>query len=144
MSVNIAFSVGGNAISEAVPLDFGPVQAGTSSGIKTVTVSNSGDSDALNCTITPIAATIANGFASDAQVGTAQETYQAQRFAATNTDGTWYSYAVVGVGKNFINQTGGTLAATSGTDSFATRWDPPSSGNSGTKYWGNRLSCVYV
>ena len=47
MAVNISFASGGSALNETDALDFGTVQAGTKSAIKTVTVTNSGDSDAL-------------------------------------------------------------------------------------------------
>ena len=141
--VNITFTCEGQTLTESNALDFTTVQAGTSSAIKTITVTNTGDSDALSCVIEPIESKIINGFAADTQVGTVQETVNAQKFS-TAADGTYYSYAVVGVGKNAVNKTGGTLQNTSGTDTFATKWEPPSTGTSGQKTWGNRLSCVYV
>ena len=143
MAVIISFTSGGQTLTENNPLDFGTVQAGTSSAIKTVTVTNTGDSDALNCLVEAKEASTANGFASNMQIGTAQDTWQAQKFAA-DAESTFYQYAVLGVGKNYVNKTGGTLANTSGTDSYATKWEPPSTGISGAKDWGDVFSCVYV
>lgn len=143
MAVSITFTVNGSVVNETTPLDFGTVQAGTSSAIKTVTVTNTGTSDALLCTIDPLEASTTNGFSSSSQTGTAAETYNVQQFAA-DANSTFYSYAVVGTGKNFTNKTGGTLVATSGTDTYVTKWVPPSTGNSGSKVWGCRFSCVYI
>lgn len=143
MAVNISFASGGSALNETDALDFGTVQAGTKSAIKTVTVTNSGDSDALNCLVEAKAASLTNWFASDLQVGTAQDTYLAQKFGPDSGSVT-NDYAVLGVGKNYTNKTGGTLANTNGTDSYATLWEPPSVGVSGQKVWGNVMTCVYV
>ena len=142
--VNITFLCDSQNLTETNPLDFSTVQAGTSSAVKTVTVTNSGDSDAQQCTLEAKAATIVNGFALDIQAGSLQETVQAQTFAGDAGSGSWYSYAVLGVGKNYSNKTGGTLQNTSGTDSFATKWSPPSNATSGVKVWGNVFSCVYI
>jgi len=141
--VNITFTCNGQTLTETNALDFNTVQAGLSSEIKAITVTNTGDSDALNFTIEPVEATISNGFAADIQVGTVQETVQARKFAAA-MDGPWYPLGVVGVGKNFSTGLGGTLANTSGTDVFYTTWNPPINGTSGLKVHGDRGSCVYV
>jgi len=143
MAVIIGFTSGGSGLNETDALDFGTVQAGTASAVKTVTVTNTGDSDALNSLVEPKAASLTNGFGSDLQTGTAQDTYLAQTFA-TDAGSTYYAYAVLGVGKNYTNKTGGTLANTNGTDSYVTKWEPPSVGVSGQKNWGNVFSCVYV
>lgn len=142
--VNIEFECNGTNLSEAIALDFGTVQAGTPSAIKKVTVTNTGDSDAQQCQIRACEASIVNGFAINSQQGTADETFKAQTFAASETSGSWYDYGVVGIGKNFSNKTGGVLSKTSGSDSFVTRWTPPENGTSGQKVWGNVFSCVYV
>lgn len=141
--VDIKFTCDGKTLTETNALDFGTVQAGLSSGIKIITVTNTGDSDALDFIIEPVEATIVNGFAGDVQVGTAQETYLARKFAET-VNGPWYPKAVVGVGKNFSTGLGGTLANTSGTDTFATLWNPPSNGTSGPKVHGDRGTCVFI
>lgn len=142
--VNMTFTCDNVDLSETNALDFGTVQAGITSAIKTVTVKNTGSSDAQQCTLEAKAATILNGFSIDSQSGTAAETYNAQSFATDNASGSWYSYAVLGVGKNYATKTGGTIANTSGTDAFATKWAPPSTGTSGQKVWGNVFSCVYI
>lgn len=142
--VTITFKCDGKKLSESVPLDFGTVQAGTSSAIKTVEVLNTGNSDAQQCVIEAVEATVANGFTATAQAGTASETYNAQKFANDATSGSWYNYAVVGIGKDFSGKVGGTISKTNGSDSFATKWLPPSSGSSGQKTWGNVFSCVYI
>jgi hypothetical protein len=141
--VNITFTCDGQTLTETNALDFGTVQAGLSSPIKTITVTNTGDSDALDFMVEAVESTIANGFAADTWVGTAQETYMARKFAAT-VDGPWYDRAVVGVGKNYATMKGGTLANTSGTDTFATKSLPPSNSTSGLKVHGDRGTCVYV
>lgn len=143
MAVSIGLTVGGSVINESTPLDFGTVQAGTSSAIITVTATNTGSSDALACTVDPVEASIANGFSSAIQVGTAAETYSAQTFAADGVS-TFYNYGVLGTGKNYTNKTGGTLVATTGTDTFVTKWTPPSTGSSGSKIWGMIVRSVYV
>ena len=143
MSVVIAFTCGGTPFDENTALDFGTVQAGTTSAVKTIVVTNTGTSDALSCVVDPKAASIANGFAGDIQSGSANDTYNAQTFAATSGS-TYYVYAVLGTGKNYTNKTGGTLANTNGSDSYVTVWSPPSVGVSGAKVWGNVFSCVYV
>ena len=142
--VKIEFKCDGKKLSESVPLDFGTVQAGTSSAIKTIEVLNTGDSDAQQCTIEAVEATVANGFTTTAQSGSASETYRAQKFANDAISGSWYDYAVVGLGKDYSSKTGGTISKTNGSDSFATKWLPPSSGSSGQKTWGNVFSCVYI
>ena len=142
--VNMTFTCDSVNLSETNALDFGTVQAGTTSAIKTVTVNNTGTSDAQQCTLEAKAATILNGFSIDAQAGTAAETYNAQSFATDAASGSWYAYAVLGVGKNYASKLGGTIANTSGTDTFATKWAPPSTGTSGQKVWGNVFSCVYI
>jgi hypothetical protein len=142
--VNIEFKCDGKKLSETTPLDFGTVQAGTSSAIKTVEVSNTGDSDAQQCTMEAVEASLSNGFTVTAQIGTADETYNAQKFSNDATSDAWYNYAVLGVGKDYKMKTGGTISKDSGTDSFATKWNPPSSGSSGQKVWGNVFSCVYI
>lgn len=144
MAVNITFTSDSVDLSESNALDFGTVQAGMTSAIKTVTVKNTGSSDAQQCTLEAKAATIVNGFSIDSQSGTAAETYNAQSFATDATSGSWYAYAVLGVGKNYASKLGGTLANTSGSDTFSTKWAPPSTGTSGQKVWGNVFSCVYI
>ena len=144
MAVNIAFVCDSVTLSENNPLDFGTVQAGTSSAIKKVTVTNTGSSDAQQCVLEPKEATITNGFSVNSQSGTAAETYNVQTFATDATSGSWYSYAVLGTGKNYASKAGGTITNTNGTDSFATKWCPPSNGTSGQKVWGNVFSCVYI
>lgn len=141
--VNITFKSGDTNLSETSPLDFGTVQAGTTSAIKTVVVTNDGDSDAQQCTIEAKEATILNGFAVSSQVGTPQETAQAQFFAADANAGTWYKYAVLGIGKDYAKKLGGTISNGGGEDSFATKWMPPANGTAGQKVWGNVFSCVY-
>ena len=141
--VIINFTCDGQSLSESNALNFGTVQAGTTSAVKTVTITNTGDSDALQCVIEPKQAVLTNGFSSDIQLGTAQETYLAQKFSA-DINSSFYNYAVVGIGKNYINKTGGTIFNTSGTDIFVTKWEPPISGTSGAKVWGNVFSCVYI
>lgn len=143
MAVNLQFTCDSRTLSESTALDFGTVVAGQSSAIKTVTVTNLGDSDAQQVVINPVEATIVNGFASNIQVGTAQETYLAQKFAPASDSGTWYGYAVVGTGKNYTNKVGGTLQNTGGSDTFATKWEPPASGTNGQKLWGNAITSVY-
>lgn len=143
MAVNIGFSSGGVALNEIDALDFGTVQAGTKSAIKTVAVTNTGDSDALNCLVEAKAASVVNGFGSDLQVGTPQDTYSAQ-FFGPEAGSVIYAYAVLGVGKNYTNKTGGTLSNTNGQDTYCTDWEPPGAGISGQKTWGNIFSCVYV
>jgi len=82
MAVNITFECDGKQVTEANALDFGTVQAGTSSAMKVITIKNTGDSDAMQCRIDPVLAVIANGFSSDAiQKGTDRETKLAQWFA---------------------------------------------------------------
>lgn len=141
--VNITFECGGKNLSESVALDFGTVQAGTTSAVKTVTVTNNGDSEALQCMVQPKEASISNGFSINYQQGTANETYKAQTFADSETSGSWYDYAVLGIGKNFANKVGGTISAKS-SDTFVTRWTPPEDGTSGQKVWGNVFNCVYI
>ena len=143
MAVNLQFSCGSITLSESTALDFGTVVAGQSSAIKTVTVTNLGDSDAQQVVINPVEATIVNGFASNIQIGTSQETYQAQKFAPASDSGNWYGYAVVGTGKNWTNKTGGTLQNTNGSDTFVTKWEPPLAGTNGQKIWGNAITAVY-
>ena len=142
--VNIVFDCGGTKLSESNPLDFGTVQAGTSSAIKVITVTNTGNSDAQQCVIEAKEATVVNGFSQTTQIGTAEETYKAQQFASDSGSSQWYSYGVVGIGKNFTQKLGGTLTNTSGSDVVATKWTPPSAGTSGQKVWGNVFSCVYA
>lgn len=142
--VNIEFKCDGKKLSENFPLDFGTVQAGTSSAVKTIEVNNTGDSDAQQCTIEAVEASVANGFTTTAQVGSAEETFRAQKFSNDATSDSWYDYAVLGVGKDFKTKTGGTIGKTSGTDSFVTKWQPPQNGSSGQKVWGNVFSCVYI
>ena len=142
--VKINFSCGGKTVSETAPLDFGTVQAGTSSAIKKVDVVNTGDSDSQQCTIEAVEATLSNGFTMSAQAGTSDETVLAQEFSNDATTGNWYKYAVLGVGKEYASKQGGTLSKGNGRDSFVTRWSPPSGGSSGQKTWGNVFSCVYV
>lgn len=144
MSVSLTFTCDSQVLTEANPLNFSTVQAGVNSSIKTVNVINTGTSDAQNCRVDPVAATVANGFSADIQAGTAQETYQAQKFAATENATTWYNFAVLGTGKNYTTGTAGTLVNTTGSDSFATYWAPPASGTAGDKVWGNKASCQYV
>lgn len=141
--VNISFECGGAILSESNPLDFGTVQAGTTSAIKTVIVKNTGDSDAQQCTIEAKEAKILNGFAVNSQIGSLQETVQAQLFATDSSSGSWYKYGVLGSGKNYAKKVGGTLVNGHGEDSFATKWTPPSNGTAGQKIWGNVFSCVY-
>jgi hypothetical protein len=143
MAVNITFTVNGSVVNEVNPLDFSTVQAGTSSAIKTVSVTNTGTSDALMCAIEAVEASTNSGFSTTTQAGTAAETYSAQQFAL-DANSQFYNYAVVGTGKNYTNKTGGTLVANTGTDTYVTKWVPPSTGNSGAKEWGCRLSCVYI
>lgn len=143
MAVNLQFECDSKKLSESTALDFGTVVAGQSSAIKTVTVTNLGDSDAQQVVINPVEATIVNGFASNVQIGTAQETYQAQKFAPAGDSGTWYGYAVVGTGKNWTNKTGGTIHNTNGSDTFVTKWEPPLAGTNGQKIWGNAITAVY-
>lgn len=142
--VTIEFSCGDVKLSETTPLDFGTVQAGTASAIKKITVKNVGNSDAQQCTIEAVEASVANGFTSISQKGTADETYNAQKFGNDETTDSWYDYAVLGVGKDYKTKTGGTIGNTNGSDSFATKWLPPSNGSSGQKVWGNVFSCVYI
>ena len=142
--VNIEFKCEGKRLSEAIPLDFGTVQAGTSSAVKTIVVNNTGDSEAQQYTVETVEASIANGFTSTAQSGAAEETFRAQRFSNDATSDAWYEYAVLGVGKDFKTKTGGTIGKNNGTDSFVTKWMPPSNGSSGQKVWGNVFSCVYI
>lgn len=144
MAVIISFECDGVALGETTPLDFNTVQAGTTSAIKKVFVKNTGDSDAQQCVIETKEATIVNGFAVNSQSGTVQETCQAQKFATDMTSASWYDYAVVGIGKNIVTKTGGTLQNTNGEDSFVTKWCPPKSGTSGQKIWGNVFSCIYI
>lgn len=142
--VNISFKCGEAILSENNALDFGTVQAGTASAIKTITVTNTGDSDAQQCTIEAKEANVLNGFATNSQAGSAEETYKAQTFASEETSAAWYNYAVLGVGKNFATKVGGTLSNTNGSDTVATKWTPPAAGTSGQKIWGNVFSCVYI
>ena len=142
--VTIEFKSGQTKLSETTPLDFGTVQAGTASAIKKVVVTNTGNSDAQQCTIEAVEASIANGFTLTSQKGTADETYRAQRFANDATVDNWYDYAVLGIGKDYKSKTGGTIGNTNGTDSFVTKWLPPVNGSSGQKVWGNVFSCVYI
>lgn len=144
MAVTLNFSCDGTSLTEATPLNFGIVQAGSNSVIKTVVVSNTGSSDALNVRIDPVVADTSTGFSTSLQAGTAQETYQAQKFASSSSATTWYNFAVVGSGKNYATGVGGTLVNTTGTDSFATYWNPPSTASAGDKVWGNRASCQYI
>ena len=144
MAVNLQFVCDSRTLSESTALDFGTVVAGQSSSIKTVAVTNLGSSDAQQVVINPVEASIANGFAANIQVGTSAETYLAQRFAPARDSGTWYGYAVLGTGKNWSNKTGGTIQNTSGSDTFYTKWEPPTSGTNGQKVWGNQMTCVYV
>ena len=143
MAVSITFNCGGQGLTESNPLDFGTTQAGSTSEIKTITVTNTGNSDAQLCVIEPIEASVINGFAGNLQIGVPQDTYQAQKFMSDANSNTPYSYAVLGVGKNWATKLGGTLQNTNGSDSFATVWKPPSAGASGQKVWGNGFSCVY-
>lgn len=143
MAVNVGFTCAGVTLTEAVALDFGTVQAGSTSAIKTVIATNTGTSDAQQCVLEPKAASIANGFASELQVGTATDTYLCQTFSVSSS-GTYYNYAVLGTGKVYGTKVGGTIANTNGTDTFFTKWTPPITGISGAKVWGNVFSCVYV
>lgn len=145
--VQITFSCDGSSVSEANPVDFGTVLAGDESEVKTITVTNSGDSDAEQCTITPIEASTSNGFATTTQTGTAAETYNAQTFSsdASITGSTvWYPQAFVGTGASYPDSLGGTIPSNGGTASFSTKWSPPSTATAGNKIWGNEFSCVYV
>ena len=144
MAVNITFTCDGVTLSETNALDFGTVQAGTSSAIKTISVANTGTSDAQQCVIEAKEATIANGFSINSQSGTTAETCNAQKYSNDSTNGSWYAYAVFGVGKSYASKTGGTIIASTGTDSCVTKWEPPSNGTSGQKVWGNVFSCVYI
>ena len=144
MSVILNFTCMGATLTEANPLNFGTVQAGMSSPIRTVTVTNTGTSDAQNCRVDSLAATVINGFSADLQQGQPSESYSAQKFAAADTATTWYSAAFLGVGKNYASSLGGTLVNTTGTDSFASQWLPPANGSAGDKIWGNKSSCQYV
>lgn len=144
MAVNLQFVCDSKTLSESTALDFSTVVAGQSSSIKTVTVTNLGDSDAQQVVINPVEATITNGFSSNLQTGTTAETTLAQKFAGASDSGTWYNYAVVGTGKNWTNKTGGTIQNTNGSDTFVTKWEPPLSGTNGQKVWGNAITCVYV
>ncbi len=144
MAVNIAFTCDGVSLTESSALDFSLATAGSSSPIKTVTVTNTGSSDALDCVLTAVEASTVQGFSSNLQIGTPQETYLAQQFAPDIGSANYYSYAVLGVGKNFAANTGGTLQNTSGSDSFATKWSPPTSANSGSKSWGNALTWATI
>lgn len=144
MSVTINFTCNGVTLNESSPLDFGTVQAGTASALKTIAVTNTGDSNAMSCVIEAKAATVINGFSSDlVQSGIAQDTFLVQTFAE-NISSTFYSKGVLGTGKNFATGVGGTLLNTTGSDTIVTKWEPPSGGTSGVKVWGNVFSCVYV
>jgi len=134
----------GTLYSESAGIDFGTVQAQSVSAVETVYVRNVGDTPLQDCVVDCVAFSIANGFGSDAQVGTADETYDATTFSTVTSPWDDYESIAVGSGASHSPEVGGTLASTGGNDTFYTRWEPPSGSSVGAKVWGMQITGNYT
>jgi len=137
-------NVSGTLYTESAGIDFGTVQAQSVSGVETVFVRNIGDTDLQDCIVDCVAFSIANGFGSDAQTGTAAETYDATTFSTVSSP--WDDYASIAVGSGATHgpEVGGDLAASGGNDTFYTRWEPPAGSTVGAKVWGMQITGNYT
>lgn len=137
-------NVSGTLYSESAGIDFGTVQAQSNSGVETVFVRNIGDADLQDSLVDCVAFSIANGFGSDSQVGTAGETYDGVTFSTVSSPWDGYASVAVGSGATHGPEVGGDLAASGGNDTYFCRWEPPAGSSVGAKVWGMQITGNYT